>query len=155
MDRLEILAIKISLIAISVVSIIGNALVCHVIVRLKSMKTSINYIILNLAILDAISGFLAINTVFFNDSQETLGKSDLPLVLNQSDVLAGVFCRVGWIYWIGPNVTPVLLMAMAYERYKAIVHPFSRLQSKTTQTRIKIILTLAWLLGIGYLTVEM
>lgn len=148
-----LIAVKLIAIVIATVSIIANGLVCHVIVRLKSMKTSINYIILNLAILDAISGILMINTVILNDKRGVLGEPVLQQAYNQSSELAVVLCRFQWSYWIVPYVTPYILTAMAYERYRAILYPLSTLHK--SKTKLKLILALAWVSGFGYTTVDM
>jgi len=147
--------IKVSAILISAVAIVGNALVCHVIVRLKTMKTSINYIILNLAVLDTIFGFVTIFYVIANDYEGSLGQPILQRAYNSSPSLAHALCMFKWTYYSTPSVSPILLTAMAYERYKAIVDPFSRLDTGATSTRIKCIIVLAWLSGLGYLTVDM
>ncbi len=145
--------VKLAAIVISLLFIVGNAL--QVIVRLKNMKTSINYIILNLAILDAISGFLGIFYVFSSDYSGAMGEPLLQQAYNHSVILTDVLCRIEWCYWFTSGISPTLLMAMAYERFKAIVHPFSRLNGAVTKARLKIILVFAWSFGLGYLIFDM
>jgi len=147
--------VKVATITISVMSMIGNAMICHVIVRLRNMKTSINYIILNLAILDTISGFLTIFFLIANDHNGILGKPLLQQAYNHSPALAEAFCKVAWAYWFVFNVSPLFLMAMAYEKYKAMASPFSRLNKEVTFKRLKWILVLSWISGFGYLTFDM
>src|SRR6056300_664327 len=84
----------------AVVAVIGNALVCHVIVRLKTMKTSINYIILNLAILDAIAGVFTISYVIVMDDLGNVGESFVSRVYNESSKVADIICKVHWMMWI-------------------------------------------------------
>jgi len=88
------IAYKVVLVLLASIAFIGNALVCHVIVRLKTMKTSINYIILNLAIVDAITGLLAKQSPFILNSR---GISDNILVFdssNHTSIIADTICRV-------------------------------------------------------------
>jgi len=147
------IAVKLVAILIAVVSTVGNALVCHVIIRLKTMKTSINYMILNLAILDAIFGILMIGSVVIEDSGVVFGEPVLQQAYNKSSVLAEVLCRINWSFWIVPYISPYILTAMAYERYQAILHPLSALHR--TKTKLKLIVVLGWLLGFGYFVVDM
>jgi len=145
------IACKIISLLLAVVSIIGNTLVCHVIVRLKTMKTSINYIILNLAILDAIVGIFILFHLFVFDVHSTFIKFVLPQAYDASSSLADAICKVKWILWLPVNVAPLLLMLMAYERFKAIVHPFSRLDGTVTKARLKWLLPLIWATGAVYI----
>jgi len=138
---------------IATIAIIGNALVCHVIVRLKTMKTSINYIILNLAVLDAISGITTIYIVFLNDKRGVLVEPILEQAYNQSSVLADVMCKLEICYWLPAGISPPLLMLMAYEQYKAIVHPLSRLDNTVSKARLKWMIPLVWLAGLIYVVV--
>jgi len=43
---------------------------------------------------------------------------------------------------------------MAYERFKAIVYPLSRLDGTVTKARLKWMLPLAWMVGLAYLVFE-
>jgi len=139
----------------ALVAIIGNSLVSHVIVRLKSMKTSINYIILHLAIMDVITGVFTILYVFTLDYPGILGKSVLSQAYSHNQDLAHILCKVEWILWVPFNSSPLLLMIMAYERFKAIVHPLSRLDGTVSKAKLKWMLPLAWLLGMAYAVSEM
>jgi len=147
---------KYASIFVASVSIIGNVLVCHVIVRLKNMKTSINYIILTLAIVDAISGILGILYVFLNDNYNALlSRPLLQQGYNKSPLLAEILCRLHRCYWLGVAVSPFLLVAMSFERYKAIAHPFSRLDSETIKSRLRVILPLLCLFGSAYGVIDL
>lgn len=155
MNRTGALALKISGIAVSIIAILGNALVTYIIVRIKNMKTSMNYIILNIAVLDTLTGFFTIYYQLTNDYDEVLGSSVLKQAYNESTVLAEVLCKVETLTYLGTSISPLLLTAMAYERYKAIVHPLSRLNSEVTKARLKWILALSWVWGVGYAIFDM
>jgi len=150
--------LKIVCIVISGLAIVGNALVCHVIVRLKTMKTSINYIILNLAVLDAVTGFITTFHVFTGDSGGVFAEPVLQQAFNRSSYLADALCKAEVSYWLPVSISPLLLTIMAYERFKAIVHPLSRLDSAVTKARLKWMLPLAWVIGaacvLGYLPIQ-
>lgn len=70
-------------------------------------------------------------------------------------LLAEVLCKIEWSYWITSTVPPVLLMTMAYERYKAIVHPLSTLNKAVIKARIKCMIIFAWISGLVYLAMDM
>jgi len=148
MNKKIIIAFYVIAVFMAAVVVIGNALVCHVIVRLKTMKTSINYIILNLAILDVIAGFAGLFYVFTADTgTKVFGEPIMQQAYNQSSRLADVLCRIELCYWLPVSITPLLLTIMSYERFKAIVHPLSRLDGTATKARLKWMLPFAWILG--------
>lgn len=131
------IACKVIAMLMASITITGNVLVCHVIVRLKTMKTSINYIILNLAIIDTISGVFVIPFVFLFDTHGTFGEPVLSQAFNHSSTLADAICKVQWIAWLPFNVSPLILMLMAYERFKAVTDPLSRHDGSVTKARLK------------------
>jgi len=156
MAKTENIVVNLLCIIIAVVTIVGNALVCHIILRVKSMKTSMNYLLLNLAILDAITGFVAIFYAVINDAAGLFGTPRiLHQAYNQSALAAEVLCKLVNGLWLGSTITPLFLMAIAYERYKAVVHPLTRRDSLVTKGRLKWILPLAWLLGFGFLSTDL
>jgi len=149
------LAFNIVAIFLGTIAFVGNAMICHVIIRLKTMKTSINYIILNLAVLDAMTGLFSVSSAFVHDHQGVFGKPLLVRAYNHSSTLADVICKAQSMIWFPFNVSPVLLTIMAYERYKAIVYPLSRLDDSITKARLKWMLPLASLLGAMYTVFDM
>lgn len=142
--------VQILSIVTSSMSVFANALVCHVIVRLKNMQTPINYIILKFSVLDAITGVLGIFYVMLTDHRGSLGLPLLQQAYNKSYVLVEVLCRIQRFYWIGITYSPYLLVSMAYERYKAIVEPFSRLNGAMSKKKLRVILPVVWGFGSGY-----
>ncbi|XP_020903284.1 rhodopsin-like [Exaiptasia diaphana] len=118
------------------------------------MKTSLNYIILNLAILDAITGFLAIFCTLSKDVEGDLAAPMLEQAYNKSSIAAEVVCKIEAAFWLGSSISPFLLIGMAYERYKAIVHPLSRLHGIAIQKVVKI-LCFSWIGGFIYFIVDL
>ena len=115
---------------IFVISTIGNGLVCFVVIRKKSMKSVVNYLILNLAIADLI--FTCICIPF-----------DIPV--QQMDYVwpyGALMCKV-----IYPLQTQTLfasvytLTALSLTRYWAVVHP---LKKQLTTERIKWVIIFIW-----------
>ncbi|XP_020913394.2 gonadotropin-releasing hormone receptor [Exaiptasia diaphana] len=155
MNSTAVVALKVTGLTISVIAIFGNGLVGFIITRVQSMKTSMNYIILNLAILDALTGFFTIYYQLTNDYNEVLGPSLLKQAYNQSAHFAEVLCKIETLTYLGTSISPLLLTAMAYERYKAIVHPLSRLNNEVTRSRLKWILSISWVWGFGYAIFDM
>ena len=143
-------------ILVALISIVGNGLVCCLIIRVKSMRTSINYLLLNLAVVEVLTGMIAIPTVIASDNSGLFGTPvQIEQIHNETSLAAEVLCKLQTSFWISTAVTPVLLMVIAYERYKAVVHPLTRLGSGITKKKLKWILALTWLWGFGFLIIEM
>ena len=143
-------------ILVALISIVGNGLVCLVIIRVKSMRTSTNYLLLNLAVVDVLTGIIAIPTIIANDNSGLFGTPvQIQQIHNQTSLAAEVLCKLQASFWINTAVTPVLLMVIAYERYKAVVHPLTRRDGGVTKNRLKWILPLTWLWGLGFLIIDM
>lgn len=66
---------------------------------------------------------------------------------NQSSLVAEVLCKIETSYWFPLAISPLLLMIMAYERYKAVVHPLSRRDGNVGKARLKWLLPLVWVMG--------
>ncbi|KXJ23198.1 Neuromedin-U receptor 2 [Exaiptasia diaphana] len=155
MNKKALVSLKVTCVVISSIAILGNGLVAYIIRRAQSMKTPMNYIILHLAILDALTGLFTIYIQLTNDFNEVLGPSVLKQAYNQSADFVEVLCKIETLTYLGTAISPLLLTAMAYERYKAIVHPLSRLNNKVTRSRLKWILSLSWAWGIAYAIFDM
>jgi len=154
MSDAKYVVVKVSSIIIGTVAVIGNAMVCHIIVRLKTMKTSMNYIKLCLAILDAISGLLALYYAFLNEPGKVLGLQALNRARNHSSILPEVLCKIEGSYLLTLSITPLLLMLMAYERHKAVSHPFSMVNTASTKAESKKLLPLAFFVGSIYAIID-
>lgn len=118
---------------IFIISTTGNSLVCFVILRKRSMKSIVNYLILNLAIADLI--FTCICIPF-----------DIPV--QQMDYVwpYGAFmCKI-----IYPLQTQTLfasvytLVALSLTRYWAVVHPLKR---QLTIERVKWVILIIWVIS--------
>ncbi|KXJ10003.1 Neuromedin-K receptor [Exaiptasia diaphana] len=131
-------------------AIFGNSLVCHIILKSKFVKkTAFNYVLLNLAILDAITSILFVYKALLDGPLYIEGKGDgIMGVYNQSHVGAEIMCKIKLSLRIGPRATPAFLLLIAYERYKAIVTPLSRRTGGTFNRKVKVAILLCWFLGL-------
>jgi len=134
-------------------SIIGNILVSHIILRYKSLKTSMNFLLLNLAFVDTITGVLGIYHIMIDDKSSFFGTNGaLEKVYNKSSVAAEVLCKIKTSFWFGSAITPALLVLIAVERYMAVVHPISFRRRIRNGTKWSILF--CWLFGLSFLLIK-
>jgi len=119
-----------------VIDIAGNGLVCLVVRRFPFMKTPMNYLLVHLAICDMLVGmFLFPRHVF-------LGLYDHP-----SGLVGDLLCKFltyGIMAWLPSCASVYTLLAIAWERYNAIMKPLKRRLSKK---KIRYAIVLSWVLG--------
>ena len=118
---------------IFIISTVGNGLVCFVILRRRTMKSVVNYLILNLAIADLI--FTCICIPF-----------DIPVQhMNYVWPYGAFLCKL-----IYPVQTQTLfasvytLVALSMTRYWAVVHPLKR---QLTTERVKWVILIIWVVS--------
>lgn len=119
-----------------VVSIAGNTLVCLVVIRFPFMRTAMNYLLVHLAICDMLVG------VFLFPRRVINGLYDHP-----TGPFGDFLCKfVTWgnMGWMIASASTYTLVAIAWERYNAIVHPLKRRFSKK---QIRCIIMLCWFLA--------
>lgn len=122
-----------------VCNLVGNTLVILVVLLNRSMKTPTNYLLVNLASADIVVaifiGIQFIATPTFTHPQGTLGS---------------VLCKTltgGTPGWVGAVASVFSLVAIAIERYWAVLHPHSQ-KIKLTKTKIAILALLSWFVSI-------
>ncbi|XP_031573637.1 QRFP-like peptide receptor [Actinia tenebrosa] len=127
--------VAVSLSILIAANVIGNILVILIILTNKSMKSPMNYLLVNLAVADMMVGiFIAPKYVFisfFTHSEGVAGK---------------ILCTVltgGLFAWVGAVASSFTLVSVACERYFAIVHPYS-IQLKLNMKRLKLIVIFCW-----------
>lgn len=135
------IAFSVSLLAIAVINFSGNSIVIHIIVSSKLTKSPMNCLLLNLALADIILGvFLParfIFTYFVSHPEGTTG---------------AVFCKLftgGPIAWIAGVASIIFLVAISFERYCAVVRPFSR-KMALNRHKVKYIIVIAWVFGLVF-----
>ncbi|KAL9957299.1 hypothetical protein ACROYT_G038918 [Oculina patagonica] len=126
-----------SLLVIS--NIAGNALVCVVILKNQDMRTSINYLLLNLAFADMTVATFFIPQYIFTHA------------FTHPDGVAGdVFCRLltgGNLAWVGGACSVFTLVTIAIERYYAVMYPHGN-KGKLTNNKLKVIIPCSWMFGV-------
>ncbi|KAG8183775.1 hypothetical protein JTE90_001671 [Oedothorax gibbosus] len=119
--------------AVSLVSVAGNAAVLWVVVARRRMRTVTNYFIGNLALADIVIGLFAVP---FQFQAALLQRWLLPHFLCS-------FCP--FVQVLSVNVSVFTLTAIAFDRYRAVLHP--QKGAGATKKGAKAIILCIWLLG--------
>ena len=122
---------------IILVSLVGNTLVILVVYKRKRMRTTTNFLIVNMAVSDL---FFAVFTM--PPSIRTIYAGDDLLVRG---IIAELICKlVTFIQQVSLAVSILSLTAIAFDRFFAIMFPFRKvITSRTT----KVLVALTWLIG--------
>ena len=120
-------------------NLVGNTLVILVVLLNRSMKTPTNYLLVNLASADIVVaifiGIQFIATPTFTHPEGTLGS---------------VLCKTltaGTPGWVGAVASVFSLVAIAIERYWAVLHPHSQ-KIKLSKSKIVILALFSWIVSI-------
>ena len=118
------------------VNLVGNTLVCIVILMNKTLKTPLSYLLLNLAVADILVGLSTIPWNIFG------------LLYKHPDGEAGLwFCRFvssGNIKFVCGASSAFTLAAVAYERFQAVIHPLT-IKEKVTKKKTLIFIIFCWI----------
>ena len=108
-----------------VVNLMGNTVVCVVVLRTKSMRVPMNYLLINLGAADiAFAVFVAPQYIF------------RPFFQHPSPPLADFLCKVatgGSLSWVGTAAAVFTLVLIAFERYNSILFPLSNTRRLTAK----------------------
>ena len=127
-------------------NIVGNFLVCLVILKNKAMKTPINWLLFHLAIADLLVAVFLIPPCILSFFIE------LP-----SDVTGDLLCKFimgGTLSWAAASASSFLLIVIAFERYSATLRPFKTLSRSRPLWSVPALWILAVLLDIPTLLVS-
>ncbi|KAL9957197.1 hypothetical protein ACROYT_G038806 [Oculina patagonica] len=116
-------------IILAIVDIVGNTLVCLIIKRNRDMRIPVNFLLVNLAIADIMYATFIAPKVFFK----------LSFAHHPGGMTGTVLCKLltdGAIAWIGGACSIVTLVAIAIERYFAVMHPHGN-KWKLTKGKLK------------------
>ena len=120
-------------------NLFGNILVCLVVRLNRSMKTPMNFLLVNLAIADMVVAiFLLLPILFIHLFDHPTGRS--------GDYLCK-FLNAGNLMWVGGNASGSTLVAIAIERYFAIIFPHSS-RLKQTHKKVNWVIFACWMFGI-------
>lgn len=124
-----------------IADLIGNSLVCMVVLRNRVMRTPMNYLLVNLAAADmTVAVFIAaryIFTLIFAHPKGTAG-----------DVVCQLFTGEAFV-WVGALASAFSLVCIALERYLAIKFPYDE-RKRITTTKLKRIVALGWVLAASW-----
>ena len=122
-----------------IADLVGNSLVCAVVLRNRIMRTPMNYLLVNLAAADmTVAVFIAaryIFTLIFPHPKGTAGDVVCKLITGEPFV------------WVGALASAYSLVCIALERYLAIKFPYDE-RKRITTTRLKRIVVLVWVLAV-------
>ena len=129
-----------------IVDVVGNTLVILVILRNQSMKTPVNYLLVNLAVADILVG-VSFGIQFIIT----------PTLTHPDGRTGDLLCKLvtgGVPGWVGAVTSVFSLVAIAIERYYAVMYPHSQ-RGKLTKSKIVIFVIVSWLLallwaGVGF-----
>ncbi|KAL9957242.1 hypothetical protein ACROYT_G038854 [Oculina patagonica] len=116
MSELAGVAITTVLSILAIVDILGNTLVCLIIKRNRDMRIHVNYLLLNLAVADILFGTFFAPRLFFK----------LTGVQHPDGMTGTILCKLltdGTVGLVGAASSVVTLVAIAIERYYAVVYP--------------------------------
>ena len=124
-----------------ITDLVGNSLVCAVVLRNRVMRTPMNYLLVNLAVADmTVAVFIAaryIFTLIFTHPKGTAGDIVCQLITGETFV------------WVGALVSTFSLVCIALERYLAIKFPYDE-GKRITTTKLKRIVVVVWLLAVSW-----
>ena len=117
------------------ISLIGNTLVILTIFTNKPMQTTLNYLLVNLAVADIITA-LCISIRYVITPFVTYPEGDIGRYLC-------MFLIDGDLAWISAAESVLCLVYIAVERYFAIVRPLHQ-RGRFTKRRLKVFIVLGW-----------
>ncbi|XP_020605983.1 allatostatin-A receptor-like [Orbicella faveolata] len=122
-----------------VMSLIGNTLVILTVLINKPMRTTLNYLLVNLAVADIV---FALSTGITHVMMPHLAHPE-----GHTDRFLCAFFAGGGVGWIGGTVSSLCLVYIAVERSFAIIHPL-RQRGRFTQRRLKLFVVISWIVAI-------
>ena len=117
------------------ISLVGNTLVILTILINKPMQTTLNYLLVNLAVADMISA-LCISIRYVMTPFITYPEGEIGRYLC-------MFLIDGDLAWVSAAESVLCLVYIAVERYFAIVRPL-RQRGRFTKRRLKVFIVLGW-----------
>ncbi|XP_035524068.1 neuropeptide FF receptor 2-like [Morone saxatilis] len=124
----------VSYLLIFLVCMVGNGVVCFIVLRSKNMRTVTNLFILNLAISDLLVGIFCMPTTLVDN-------------IITGWPFGSVVCKLsGMVQGISVSASVFTLVAIAVDRFRCIVYPFKQ---KLTIATSKLIIVIIWVLAVS------
>ena len=118
--------------------LVGNTLVILIILNNHSMKTAMNYLLINLAVADMMVGaFLAPANLFLSTFTHPTGTA--------GDVLCKTITGMN-IAWVAMLASAFSIVLVAVERFYAVVHPHS-IRHKISKRKLKVLVPACWIVA--------
>ncbi|XP_038069863.1 neuromedin-U receptor 2-like [Patiria miniata] len=127
-----------------VIGVLGNILVCFVILRVKFLHNMTNYLLVNLAVADML---LCFQSFFFYSTSSPC--CTLIAYLPESFAVRILFCRLivsEYLAWALFYASAYNVCVVTFERFAAIVHPL-QFARQLTATRMKTMIALIWVMS--------
>ena len=124
---------------LALVNLLGNTLVCIIVLRYASMRTSMNFLLVNLAVSDILVAFSLLPQYVLNHT-----------FVHPSGTAGNYLCRFvtgGNFLWLGNKSSDFTLVIIAFERYFAVLHPYRARGSISTKNTFKLIF-ICWVLAL-------
>ncbi|XP_038052350.1 neuromedin-U receptor 2-like [Patiria miniata] len=125
-----------------VIGVLGNLLVCYVILRVKFLHNMTNYLLVNLAVADML---LCLEETLYYLTSDCKLIAFAPV----SNGVRDLFCRIlasRFLAWALTYTSAYNLCVVTLERYIAIVHPLHYARKLTTGRMVTLI-TLVWVIS--------
>ncbi|KAM3599770.1 uncharacterized protein V6R79_011209 [Siganus canaliculatus] len=124
----------VSYLLIFLVCMVGNGVVCFIVLRSKNMRSVTNLFILNLAISDLLVGIFCMPTTLVDN-------------IITGWPFGSVVCKLsGMVQGISVSASVFTLVAIAVDRFRCIVYPFKQ---KLTIATSKLIIIIIWVLAVS------
>uniref|UniRef100_A0A8K9V5B0 Neuropeptide FF receptor 1 n=1 Tax=Oncorhynchus mykiss TaxID=8022 RepID=A0A8K9V5B0_ONCMY len=124
----------VSYLLIFLVCMVGNGVVCFIVLRSKNMRTVTNLFILNLAISDLLVGIFCMPTTLVDN-------------IITGWPFGSLVCKLsGMVQGISVSASVFTLVAIAVDRFRCIIYPFKQKLTISTSTLIIVII---WVLAIS------
>ena len=122
-----------------VTNLVGNILVCIIVLLFRDMRIPMNYLLVNLAVSDMmVAVFMTPMYVFSR-------------INHPSGFLGNYLCKTltgdAWA-WTGALASNFTLVCVAVERYLAVTYPYSK-KKRLTSKKLKYVIPAGWVFAIG------
>ncbi|KAM8885193.1 neuropeptide FF receptor 2-like isoform 2-T2 [Spinachia spinachia] len=124
----------VSYMLIFLVCMVGNGVVCFIVLRSKNMRTVTNLFILNLAVSDLLVGIFCMPTTLLDN-------------IITGWPFGSLVCKMsGMVQGISVSASVFTLVAIAVDRFRCIVYPFKQ---KLTISTASLIIVIIWVLAVS------
>lgn len=125
---------------LALLNLMGNTLVCLIVLRTKFMRIPMNYLLVNLAVADMTVALFIMPLHIFR-----------PFLQHPVPPLGDYLCMVatgGNLSWIGSAASVFTLVSIAFERYYTIMFPHSH-NGRLTPRKAKLGILASWLVAVA------